>query len=143
MLSEVDRHSLQRMADYVQVSYQNVSRIYSLSGEKIVAVREVSMNSGALLDPDQYVQSDGFKTFYRRLNEHKDKDHIPKIAVEGYTQYCLKTSLFRNLIIEEIDGRKMQVYEKFSPQDYQLLVDNSSISSSDFPIRIFWATFMS
>ena len=73
-----------------------------------MAVRETHLLTQALLDPDQYVQSDGFRGFYRKLNQ--DEVHGVGIKFRDYTQYSLSTSPFRNLIIEEINGRQMQVY---------------------------------
>ena len=90
-MGKIDRHGLQRLADHVQVSYLNRSRIYNLRGDKIIAVREIRLDLGAIIDPDNYVQSDGFMSIYRRKNVlmENDTSSLPFLKAEGHEEYSI------------------------------------------------------
>ena len=98
----MNKAGIRHLANHLQVTIEEKSRIYNLEPEKPVVVNEID-EMHELFDPERFVET-GFKLVVLKM-------------FETVTCKSLSTSLLNNLVIETRDNQHFRIYRRYTSND--------------------------
>ena len=105
----MNKTGIRHLANHLQVTIEEKSRIYNLEPEKPVVVNEID-EMHELFDPERFVET-GFKLVVLKMFETVTSSHL------GFMCKSLSTSPLNNLVIETRDNQHFRIYRRYTSND--------------------------